>query len=117
MLRRIRSDLDNGVAAPPPQGKCGRSLIHAGTSFRSCRFDRSGASCGWPTGATSTYSPTTALTNRFTVGYDYSQQEGRNLRNFGYEQFPQGGLTNDTWSKRILTFDYVGTYSFGLISN
>jgi len=56
----------------------------------------------------------TALTNRFTVGYDYSQQEGRNLRNFGYEQFPQGGLTNDTWSKRILTFDYVGTYSFNL---
>ena len=66
-------------------------------------------------GTTFTYSPLTALTNRFTVGYDFSQQEGRNLRNFGYEQFPQGGLTNNTWSKRILTFDYVGTYAFNLM--
>jgi hypothetical protein len=51
------------------------------------------------------------------VGYDFSQQEGRNLRNFGYEQYPQGGLTNNTWSKRILTFDYVGTYSFNVLQN
>ena len=29
-------------------------------------------------------------------------------------QFPQGGLLNDTWQKRILTFDYVGTYAFGI---
>jgi len=62
-------------------------------------------------GATLTYAPLPNLTNRLTVGYDLSQQEGRNLRNFGYVQFPQGGLTNNTWSKRILTFDYVGTYS------
>jgi TonB-linked SusC/RagA family outer membrane protein len=69
------------------------------------------------TGATVAYSPFASLNNRLTVGYDFSQQEGRNLRNFGYEQFPQGGLTNNTWSKRILTFDYVGTYAFSLTSD
>jgi len=66
------------------------------------------------TGMTLTYTPLSDLTNRFTVGYDFSQQEGRNLRNFGFEQFPQGSLTNDTWQNRVLTFDYVGTYTFPL---
>src|SRR5690606_15888985 len=53
-------------------------------------------------------------TNRFTVGYDFTQQEGRNLRNFGFEQYPQGSLTTDMFQSRLLTFDYVGTYSFGI---
>jgi len=64
------------------------------------------------TGMTLTYTPLADLTNRFTVGYDFTQQEGRNLRNFGFDQYPQGSLTNDTWQNRILTFDYVGTYTF-----
>lgn len=66
------------------------------------------------TGGTVVYSPMPDFTNRFTVGYDFSSQEGRNLRDFGFEQFPQGGLMNSTWQKRLLTFDYVGTYSFRL---
>src|SRR5690606_22069428 len=66
------------------------------------------------TGLTLTYTPLTDLTNRFTVGYDFTQQEGRNLRNFGFEQYPQGSLTNDMFQSRLLTFDYVGTYSFGI---
>ena len=66
------------------------------------------------TGVTATYAPMANLTNRFTVGYDFSQQEGRNLRNFGFPQFPKGSLTNDTYQNRLLTFDYVGTYSFDL---
>ena len=66
------------------------------------------------TGMTLTYTPLADMTNRFTVGYDFTQQEGRNLRNFGFPQFPQGSLTSDTWQNRILTFDYVGTYAFTL---
>ena len=66
------------------------------------------------TGVTLTYTPLADLTNRFTVGYDFTQQEGRNLRPFGFEQYPEGSLTNDTWQNRVLTFDYVGTYSFPL---
>ena len=66
------------------------------------------------TGGTITYSPMADLTNRFTVGYDFSSQEGRNLRHYGFPQFPQGGLMNSTWQNRLLTFDYVGTFSFGV---
>ena len=66
------------------------------------------------TGVTVVYTPLADLTNRFTVGYDFTQQEGRNLRPFGFEQFPEGSLTNDTWQNRIITLDYVGTYAFGL---
>lgn len=66
------------------------------------------------TGGTVTYSPLPNLTNRLTIGYDHSQQEARNLRPFGFIAFPQGGLLNSTWQKRLLTFDYVGTFSFDL---
>jgi TonB-dependent starch-binding outer membrane protein SusC len=66
------------------------------------------------TGMTLTYSPLSAMTNRLTVGYDFSQQEGRNLRNFGFNQFPRGSLTNDMFQNRLLTFDYVGTYNFDI---
>jgi len=66
------------------------------------------------TGMTATYTPISNLTNRFTVGYDFTQQEGRNLRPFGFPQFPQGSITNDTYQNRLLTFDYVGSYSFPL---
>jgi TonB-linked SusC/RagA family outer membrane protein len=64
------------------------------------------------TGMTATYTPTSNLTNRFTIGYDFTQQEGRNLRPFGFLQFPQGSITNDTFQNRLLTFDYVGSYAF-----
>ena len=62
------------------------------------------------TGATVTYSPLTNLTNRLTIGYDFSQQENRNLRPFGFRQRPKGALLNNTWQKRLLTFDYVSSY-------
>jgi len=63
------------------------------------------------TGGTVTYSPLANLTNRLTIGYDFSQQENRNLRPFGFRQRPKGALLNNTWQKRLLTFDYVSSYS------
>jgi TonB-dependent starch-binding outer membrane protein SusC len=42
------------------------------------------------TGGTFTYAPLTNLTNRLTVGYDFTQQEDRNVRPFGFRIFPQG---------------------------
>lgn len=65
-------------------------------------------------GLTVTYSPLAGLTNRFTLGYDFSQQEGRNLRGFGYWEYPDGSLVNDMYQRRLLTFDYVSTLRFGL---
>ena len=66
------------------------------------------------TGGTFTYNPLTDLTNRFTIGYDWVQQDSRNLRPFGFRFRPQGALLNHHWQNTLLTFDYVGTYSFGL---
>ncbi len=66
------------------------------------------------TGATVTYSPLSNLTNRMTVGYDFSNEETRSTLPFGFIFFPQGQIWNDTWQNRILTLDYVGTYSFDL---
>src|SRR5690606_32533522 len=47
-------------------------------------------------GGTVTYSPLANLTNRFTIGYDYTSQENRNHRPFGFVSFPEGGLNNLT---------------------
>jgi len=66
------------------------------------------------TGVTLNYSPVSDLTNRLTVGYDHSQQEARNLMPIGFWELPEGSLTSDVFQKRLLTFDYVGTYRFGL---
>jgi TonB-linked SusC/RagA family outer membrane protein len=66
------------------------------------------------TGLTLSYSPLTSLTNRFTMGYDHNQQEARNLMPVGFWELPQGSLTSDVFQKRVLTFDYVGSYAFGL---
>ncbi|HUR01129.1 MAG TPA: TonB-dependent receptor, partial [Nonomuraea sp.] len=68
------------------------------------------------TGGTVTYSPMAALTNRLTVGYDFSQQRVRGLRPFGYIFYTQGSIYNDTWENRLLTFDYVGSYAFDVVS-
>ncbi len=67
------------------------------------------------TGGTFTYTPMADLTNRFTIGYDWLQQDSRNLRPFGFRFRPRGALLNHHWQNRLVTFDYVGTYSFDLM--
>src|SRR5690606_37992631 len=67
------------------------------------------------TGGTLTYTPLPNMTNRFTIGYDFTQQESRNLRPFGFRIFPQGGLDVQAYSRRFLSFDYVGTYTFNIM--
>lgn len=64
------------------------------------------------TGATFSYTPLANFSNRFTVGYDYAQQEARNLMGFGYWEWPEGSLVADVFQKRLLTFDYVANYTF-----
>ena len=72
------------------------------------------------TGLTLNYNPIADMTNRFTVGYDYNQQEGRNLMGADYWEVRTfgavagGALTSDVYQKRLLTFDYVGSYRFPL---
>ena len=64
------------------------------------------------TGGTVTYSPTANLTQRLTIGYDFTQQEQRSVQPFGFIPQPQGTITVNNYSRRFLTFDYVGTYTF-----
>jgi TonB-linked SusC/RagA family outer membrane protein len=65
-------------------------------------------------GITLNYNPIADLTNRFTMGYDYNQQEGRNLMPQGFWELPQGSVVSDQYQNRVLTFDYVGSYRFPL---
>lgn len=69
------------------------------------------------TGGTVNYAPTPRLNNRFTIGYDFSNQETRNSRPFGFFAHPDGIIHVSNYQKRILTFEYVGGYSFDLSSN
>lgn len=69
------------------------------------------------TGATMTYTPIANMTNRFTMGYDWTQREHRNLRPFGWPQTPTGKLLNNTLQNRVLTLDYVGSYAIDLTAS
>lgn len=69
------------------------------------------------TGLTLNYSPMADLTNRFTLGYDYNQQEGRNLMPQGFWELPEGSLVADVFQNRMLTLDYVGTYRFPITND
>ncbi|MBI4520795.1 MAG: TonB-dependent receptor [Gemmatimonadetes bacterium] len=65
------------------------------------------------TGATFTYSATSDLTNRLTIGYDFIQKDTRNLRPYGFFG-GVGQLLTHNWQNKVLTFDYVGTFSFNV---
>jgi TonB-dependent SusC/RagA subfamily outer membrane receptor len=64
------------------------------------------------TGLTLTYTPIERMTNRFILGYDWTEREHRNLRPFGWPQTPDGRLLNNTFQNRVLSLDYVGSYQF-----
>ena len=63
------------------------------------------------TGSTITWSPTLALSNRFTVGFDRADIENRNLRPFGFVSAPQGILSDLFNSYQNLTVDYAGNFA------
>ena len=69
------------------------------------------------TGITVNYSPTQRLSNRFVLGYDWSQREHRNLRPYGWNQVPEGSLLNNTFQNRVVSLDYVGSYEFDLTNS
>jgi outer membrane receptor protein involved in Fe transport len=69
------------------------------------------------TGGTATYAPFSNMTNRFTIGYDFSNQETRNIRPFGFFAHPEGIIHVSNYERRILTFDYVGSFHFPLMTN
>ncbi|HUQ48949.1 MAG TPA: TonB-dependent receptor [Gemmatimonadaceae bacterium] len=61
------------------------------------------------TGATLTYQPTEALTNRFAVGFDYNDADLRYIVPFGNVRVPLGSMFQTLWQRQFLTADYAGT--------
>jgi len=69
------------------------------------------------TGATLTYSPTANFNHRLTVGYDVASQENRNLRPYGFRAAPNGIISDQRYTNKTLTLDYVGSYRWQLSEN
>jgi TonB-linked SusC/RagA family outer membrane protein len=71
------------------------------------------------TGATVSYSPSTAFTNRFSVGFDYNNTDSQDIIPFGYLNLALGRLDKSDWNHTKLSLDYAGSYQrslFGLAS-
>jgi len=66
------------------------------------------------TGGTAYYTPFPWFSNRFTVGYDFAQQENRGLRPFGFVGAPLGRIYDAQNKYTTLTFDYAGNVDYGL---
>ncbi|HEY2064662.1 MAG TPA: TonB-dependent receptor plug domain-containing protein, partial [Gemmatimonadaceae bacterium] len=62
------------------------------------------------TGATIQWSPTTAFTNRFALGYDYNYQDAQDVIPFGYLNLPLGRIDKTDWNHTKLSLDYAGSY-------
>ncbi len=66
------------------------------------------------TGGTVYYTPWPWFNNRVTIGYDFAQQENRNLRPFGFVSAPEGRLLDEQIKFTTLTADYVGNMNYRL---
>jgi TonB-dependent SusC/RagA subfamily outer membrane receptor len=62
-------------------------------------------------GLTFMYAPSTDWTNRFTVGYDMTENELRSVRPFGFPPQPLGRMSDVMNRSRILSVDFVSTYT------
>lgn len=69
------------------------------------------------TGGTVHFTPVSWFTNRFTIGFDFAQQENRNLRPFGFVSSPEGRLFDEQIQFTTLTADYVGNLDYKLTDN
>jgi hypothetical protein len=66
------------------------------------------------TGLTATFTPTSRLSNRLSVGYDLSQLNLRNQRPFGFVLAPDGILSDRRYEYATITADYIGSYELPL---
>ncbi len=60
------------------------------------------------------YNPSDALTNRFSLGYDYNNLDNNTLDPFGFPRVPLGELWWDGWKRVLLSADYAGSYNMKL---
>jgi hypothetical protein len=65
-------------------------------------------------GNTTTWTPFTRFSSRFTVGFDRAAVENRNVRPYGFPNAPLGIIQNQRWGNTTLSTDWVNNYDFGL---
>jgi outer membrane receptor protein involved in Fe transport len=61
-------------------------------------------------GLTFTYNPIESWSNRFTIGYDYTENELRSVRPFGFPPQPLGRMSDILNRSKVFTLDLVSTY-------
>ncbi|NIP59456.1 MAG: hypothetical protein GWM92_14120, partial [Gemmatimonadetes bacterium] len=69
------------------------------------------------TGMTVNYQPIQSFSNRLSVGYDRAENEGRQVRPFGFRLAPNGIMANEKWTFETVTVDYAGSYTRDLTSD
>jgi outer membrane receptor protein involved in Fe transport len=62
------------------------------------------------TGLVANWNPTARLTNRFSVGFDYSYSDDQSARPFGNYRSPAGIINKIDWLHTKLSIDYAGSY-------
>jgi len=56
------------------------------------------------------WSPISALTNRFNIGFDYNNNDIRSIIPFGFLNLAAGSINNSNWNHTKLSLDYAGSY-------
>jgi hypothetical protein len=69
------------------------------------------------TGATLTYQPIDAWTNRVSVGYDYNDADIRYMTPFGHLRVPLGQLFQTLWNRQFMSADFASTFRKQVRSN
>jgi TonB-linked SusC/RagA family outer membrane protein len=67
-------------------------------------------------GVTLNWSPTTALTNRFALGYDYNLEDNATVIPFAYLNLATGSINKSDWNHTKLSLDYAGSYQHSLFN-
>jgi TonB-linked SusC/RagA family outer membrane protein len=62
------------------------------------------------TGLTLSWSPTTAFSNRFALGYDYNNTDSGDILPLGYLNLPLGRIDKSDWNHTKISLDYAGSY-------
>lgn len=63
------------------------------------------------TGFTVRHTPSSALTNRLTVGYDFNNAVNESLIAFGHIRLPVGQISAGDWKRTFLSIDYASTWT------
>lgn len=56
------------------------------------------------------YSPVTAFTNRFNIGFDYNNSDNKSVLPFGFLNLPTGSINSQAWNHTKLSLDYAGSF-------